>query len=637
MMVDNLHYVYYTISAIKSQHMYKIQLLLVEWRLNMKLYDFLYRPKKPVGIEKKKAFIVGGGIAGLATAVFLIDDAKMPGENITIFEKRSDVGGCCGIISNDGKYVCPGERELEAYMECLWYLCSKIPSIDDSTRTILDETVDVNRQLPIHSECRELLKQGYIWEGIHDYRMDEKTTEKLIKFITEPESNLENITIEDYFGKNSPFFDSAMWWCFHPMLAFKHYHSALEAKRYLTRFGLGWRIDYLEGILHTKRNEYDSIIKPIFLWLQDKGVIFKNNISVYDIELTDDCNTATAIKMRSDGKESVCHIGSDDYVFVTNGSLMTNSTFGDNNHQALVNRRTDDLGLFTIWQNLAKRDRKFGNPEKFLGQIDKTKWMSYFITIKDYPEFFTRFEKNTGSKPGTGGCITVKDSGWEISLVLYDRDYFPNQRINNEDVLWGDGLYGERCGNYIKKPMCECTGNEILQEILYHFNMLDIEEEVLAHAHVSTCMMPYITSQFMPRTCTDRPKIVPDGCTNIAFIGQFVEVPGDVVFTIETSVRTSLEAVYALTGLDKEIIEVYPAQYDMRYFKQQIMKFNAIDKEFTENDFPKLNPLKFNKIKHEILYKINSIPPYYIMYPGRDKSVATKKSILNPAYPKEKK
>ena len=166
--------------------------------------------------------------------------------------------------------------------------------------------------------------------------------------------------------------------------------------------------------------------------------------------------------------------------------------------------------------------------------------------------------------------------------------------------------------------------------------MLDIKDEVLAHAYISTCMMPYITSQFMPRTCKDRPEVVPKGCKNIAFIGQFVEVPGDVVFTIETSVRTPLEAVYKLTGLDKEIIEVYPAQYDIRYFKQQIMKFNGIKGDFTSSDLPQINPLEMKKLEKELLYKINNIPPYYVMYQGKDKSVATKESVLNPHFPKTK-
>lgn len=602
----------------------------------MNIYRTLYHAQKPEGIQLRKAHIIGGGIAGLATAAFLIDDASMPGENITIYEKGKDVGGCCGVVSNEGAYICPGEREMEPFMECLWYLCSKIPSLDSPSRTVLDETVDANRAMPIHSECRCLQNQGYIWEGIHNFSMDEKTTMKLKAFLSEPEEKLENLTIEDYFGKDSPFFDSAMWWCFHPMLAFKPYHSALEAKRYLSRFALGNRIDYLEGILHTKRNEYDSIIKPLLVWLKEKGVTIKCGCSVYDIDMDSDCNTAKAIRMKENGKETTVSVQPKDLVFVTNGSLMTNATFGDNSHVAKENRDSDDLGLFTIWQNLAKKNEKFGHPERFLGQIDKTKWMSVFITVKDYPQFFNRLEQLTGSKSGTGGCITIKDSGWEISGMLYDRDYFPNQRKNNEDVAWFDGLFGERNGNYIKKPMAECTGDEILTEILYHLNLLDMKDEVLAHTHVSTVMMPYITSQFMPRTASDRPRVVPDGCTNIAFIGQFVEVPGDVVFTIETSVRTPLEAVYALTGLEKDIIEVYPSQYDMRYFKERMMKFSNISGDITEKQLPKINPLKVKNMKKMLIEKVNAIPPYYIQYPGKDKSVAGKKSVLNPKYPKVK-
>ena len=74
----------------------------------MKIYDLKYNAKAPEGIESRKAYIIGGGLAGLAAAAFLIDDAGMPGENITVYEKRNDVGGCCGIISNEGAYICPG-------------------------------------------------------------------------------------------------------------------------------------------------------------------------------------------------------------------------------------------------------------------------------------------------------------------------------------------------------------------------------------------------------------------------------------------------------------------------------------------------------------------------------------------------
>lgn len=321
-------------------------------------------------------------------------------------------------------------------------------------------------------------------------------------------------------------------------------------------------------------------------------------------------------------------------MFATTGSMMTNARFGDNTHLAETVTSTEDLGLFEIWKNLAKKDAKFGRPEKFIGPVEKTKWMSFFLTVTDYPEFFQRLEKMTGSKSGTGGAITIRDSGWEFSIMIYDREYFPQQKELNQDVLWGDGLFGERLGNYIKKPMAECTGEEILTELLYHLDMLDMRDELIEHSHVSTCMMPYITSQFMPRRESDRPRIIPQGCTNLALIGQYVEMPGDVAFTIETSVRSPLEAVYGLTGLEKEVPEVCPCQYDMRYFLERMKKFAGIKGPLTEKDLPKVNPLKMKDMMNEMLAQINSLPPYDIMYQGRDKSVAMKDSVLSPGYPK---
>jgi len=58
--------------------------------------------------------------------------------------------------------------------------------------------------------------------------------------------------------------------------------------------------------------------------------------------------------------------------------------------------------------------------------------------------------------------------------------------------------------------------------------------------------MPYITSMFMPRSSSDRPLPVPSNSKNLAFVSQFVEIPDDVVFTVEYSVRAAQTAVYEL-------------------------------------------------------------------------------------------
>ena len=90
-------------------------------------------------------------------------------------------------------------------------------------------------------------------------------------------------------------------------------------------------------------------------------------------------------------------------------------------------------------------------------------------------------------------------------------------------------------------------------------------------------MMPYITSQFMPRRINDRPKVIPEGCVNLAFIGQFVELPGDVVFTVETSVRTAMMAVWGLTGLEKPMIPMYEPIYDLRVIMESMRATLAIE------------------------------------------------------------
>lgn len=599
----------------------------------MNIYKTMYHPNKPAGVDARKANIVGGGIAGLATAVFLIDDAKMPARNITIYEKKPVMGGSMdGTKGNEG-YLCRAERELEPYMECLWYLCSKIPSLENEGRTVLDDVVDFNRDEPIHSEARVIVNQGEIDGHYHDYKLPQKYVTAMAKIVGSSEEELADKRIDEFFDKD--FFKTNFWTCFHSQLAFKHYHSAIECRRYWQRFTFINRHEYLEGFIHTKYNEYDAIILPIERWLIDHGVRFVNNFSVYNLQLDDRNDTVQAILAHQNGNDVSVDVASRDLVFVTTSSISENSTFGNNTTVAPTNTNTDDMGTFTIWKNLAQKDDKFGHPDKFLGQIDKTKWISFFPTVKDYPEFFRRIEELSGSKAGTGGLMTFKDSNWDMSFEIHHKPFFPYQ-ADDEEVGWGYGLYGENVGNYVKKRMWDCTGDEIMTELLYHLGMLDIKDEVLKHTYMSTAMMPYVTSQFMPRKLGDRPKVVPAGCTNLALLGQFVEVDTDVVFTVETSVRTGLESVYELLHLDKDVIEVNPSRYDIRYLLERIKRFNGIKGKINADDLPAITPESMPMIQQMLLQYVNNIPPYYQMYLGRDKTIPLKESVLHPKAPHSK-
>ena len=601
----------------------------------MNIYKTMYHAPKPEGIERRKAYIIGGGIAGLAAAAFLADDARMPGENITILEILSVAGGALDGIRTKNGYQCRAEHEFEAYMECLWYLCSKVPSFENPGRTVLDDVVDFNKDEPIRSECRALVRQGHIVSDIHDMKLTKQVLEDIERLLTTPEKDLDDLTIEQFFGKHAAaFFDSNFWLCFHTMLAFKPHHSVMEMQRYLLRFNAFPRIEYLEGIVHTKYTEYDAIVRPLQEWLEKKGVKIVTGCDVTDIELDGACNTVHAIRARQDGKEITIPVAETDLVFVTNGAIPQNSTFGDNTTVASVNRSTTDRGLFTLWEKLARKHEKFGHPEKFISDIDNMKWMSFFPTIKGYPQFIQLLEELTGSKAGTGGAISIKDSSWEIGFILHHKPFFRDQ-ADDEDVFWGNGLSGENIGDYVKKTMFECTGDEIMTEFLYHLGLLDMKDELLAHTYVSTCMMPYVNSEFMPRKTTDRPLVVPEGCTNLGFLGQFVETESDAVFTVESSVRTGMEAVYKLTKLDRDILEIYPSRYDIRHIVVSMKKFAGIKGELTEADLPKINLFKLKEQERKLLDFLNAVPPYYVMYTGRDKSVAEKESVLHPKFPKD--
>ena len=222
-----------------------------------------------------------------------------------------------------------------------------------------------------------------------------------------------------------------------------------------------------------------------------------------------------------------------------------------------------------LWKNIAAQSSEFGNPEKFCGDIRGSNWESATITCFDekIPAYIAKL---TGRDPYngrivTGGPITARDSSWLMSWTVSRQPHFAIQKPN-EIVAWVYGLFSDQPGDYVKKTMAECTGEEICMEWLYHLGVPEAEIEEMAEHSANTipCMMPYITAFFMPRTAGDRPDVVPEGAVNFAFIGQFAETPRDTIFTTEYSMRTGMEAVYTLLDIDRGVPEVWGSAFDIR-------------------------------------------------------------------------
>ena len=535
-------------------------------------YAAFCKPRKPNGIEDKKAYIVGGGLAGLSAAAFLIRDGQMPGKNITIFEELSLAGGGCdGIKDSKLGYVIRGGREMEDHFECLWDLYRSIPSLKNEGQSVLDEFYYLNEDDPSSSPLRVTEKQGMNAHTLHKFKLTDKAALELVNLFLTPEKDLEDKTITDVFS--SEFFESNFWLFWRTMFAFEDWHSAIEMRRYLTRYiHHAHNITDISCLKFTTYNQYESLILPLLTFLQNNGVNFVYNTIVTSVlfKSENDKKYIDRIlfkKTNENGKEESILVNDKDLVFVTLGSNTEQSALGDQNHKAEVSK---DIGAtWKLWENIVAQDQSFGCPKKFYGDTTRSNWESATVTCIDdkIPNYVKKLlgRDPYNGKIVTGGPITAKDSSWLMSWTISRQPHFKVQKPN-EIVAWVYGLFSNTVGDYVHKTMEECTGEEICKEWLYHIGVPVEEIDDLAANHAVTipCMMPYVTSYFMPRKINDRPKIVPENSMNFAFIGEHVETPNDTVFTTEYAVRTGMEAVYTLLDLDRGVPEVFASQYDMR-------------------------------------------------------------------------
>lgn len=567
-------------------------------------YAAFVKPHKPEGIDSKQAYIVGGGLAGLSAAVFLVRDGQMPGNNITIMEELSlPGGGCDGIQNQKLGYLIRGGREMEDHFECLWDLYRSIPSQKNEGQSVLDEFNWLNMDDPSSSPVRVTYAQGKDAQTLHKFTLSDTAAMEMTKLVMTPERDLDDKKITDVFTKD--FFESNFWLFWRSMFAFEDWHSAIEMRRYVTRFiHHTHNLTDLSCLKFTTYNQYESLILPVIKYLEEHGVQFMYDTVVTNVKfkITDNKKTATQILYTTAGTNSVIDLSDNDLVFVTLGSNTEQTGLGDNEHPAIV---PEGIGAtWTLWENIAAQDNSFGKPKKFYGDVAGSNWESATITCPDdkIPAYIAKL---TGRDPYngkivTGGPITAKDSSWLMSWTVSRQPHFEVQKPN-EIVAWVYGLFSDEPGDFVKKPMKDCTGIEITEEWLYHIGVPVSEIPDLAKNHASCipCMMPYVTSYFMARRAGDRPDVVPEKAENFAFIGEHVETPTDTVFTTEYAVRTGMEAVYTLLNLDRGVPEVFASAYDVRVLLRATA--SLLDgKKITDIKLPLTQRVALSKLTKEI-------------------------------------
>ena len=569
-------------------------------------YEAFARPKKPVGIDSKNAYIIGTGLAALSAACYLVRDAQMPGDHIHVLEKDAVPGGACDGANIPGVgYVMRGGREMDNHFEVMWDLFRSIPSIETDGVSVLDEYYWLNKEDPNYSLCRSTKARGVDAGTNGRFALSDKASMEIMKLFFTPDEELYGKKISDFF--DDEVFHSNFWMYWRTMFAFENWHSALEMKLYIRRYihHIGGLPDF-SALRFTRYNQYESMILPMIKYLEGFGVRFHYNVKVENVDFTiggsmgpvrprtgtgqdtilrkqaefgayprnpfssPTKKMATRIDLtEADGTSRSIDLGENDLVFITNGGCVENSSMGSQTTAAGWTPEIKPGGGWDMWRRIAAKDPSFGHPDVFCGDPEHSKWMSATVTTLDMeiPPYIQKICKRdpfTGHVV-TGGIVTVEDSNWLMSWTLNRQQQFRDQP-KDQLCVWVYGLFPDKPGNYVKKPMRECTGEEICEEWLYHMGVPTDKIAELAQNHANTVpvMMPYIDAFFMPRSAGDRPDVVPDGAVNFAFLGQFAETPRDTIFTTEYSMRTGMEAVYTLCDVDRGVPEVWGSVYDVR-------------------------------------------------------------------------
>jgi len=515
-----------------------------------------------VKINNWKMHIIGWWIAWLSAAVYLIQEGNIDWKNITIYDKAKAFWGCL-----DWKYSKKWQGykmrwirvfENTAY-SCTMDLMSRVPSIGKKKKTIGDKFDKFNSTTSVYFKAR-LIKAWKILNA-KKFTLTLKDRIKLSKLLLIPESRIWWVKIEDYFSKE--FFKSNFWYEYSTVFAFQPFHSLMEARRYILRsIHRCQYFDTLEPLQVTEYNQYEDMILPIIDWLKSKWVKFMNNTKISNINFKKvwKYKEIENFIIERNWKNSKINLMEWDYAFITLWSMISNSSIWTMTKAPIQKIEKKSVSR-TLWEKIAKNNSDFWNPKNYSNKINKTKWVSFTMTIKD-PKVLELF-KDLITPDMALTWTTIVDSSWFISLWIHQQQYFLNQE-DSTSIIWWYWLNPEKKWNYIKKKMIDCNWKELIEEFVCHLWLQDKLDFILKNSVCIPCLTPFVTAHFMPRNKWDRPKVIPDNSKNFAFLWQYTEIPNDIVFTVEYSIRSAQIAVYWLLWLDKKVTPIYKWIYNIK-------------------------------------------------------------------------
>ena len=537
-------------------------------------------------MKKSKVIMIGACLANMAAAVYLIQEGRWNGEQIT-FYSLDDHGSNDGAptetvtdeywnknhpLENQKGYVARGGRMLNyrTYVD-LMDLLDRIPSATEPHMTAAEDTRDFDAKHRTFDKARLLEGGKGIIDGGH-LGLNNKDRVLLTKLIAMPDSEeekLDNVSISEYFKDDPHFFETNFWFMWETTFAFRLQSSAQELRRYMHQMIYEFtQIEHLVGVNRTRYNQYESIMLPLVNYLKDQGCHIVLNRLVTDWEFKEttmqDEITVTGLKMTNTetNEEEFVPVDDDTAVIFTNGSITDSATLGDFETPAPENM--DYGAASSLWKKASERFYNVGNPDKFFADRNASEWVSFTLTTRDHI-LLNEITRITTQIPGnalnsfvsTSPITPLGQKDVNMSIVVHHQPHFTTQKPN-ETVIWGYFLYPRRRGEFVDKQYIKMNGKEMLQELIGQLskvdpgpgNIRDKEAEIMASVINNVPVyMPYASALFNNRAKTDRPKVIPQHSTNLAFTGEFVEQPYQMIFTEQSAVRSGEIAAFHFAGI----------------------------------------------------------------------------------------
>ena len=383
------------------------------------------------------------------------------------------------------------------------------------------------------------------------------------------EEKLDNITIEEYFKDDPHFFETNFWFMWETTFAFRTRSSAQELRRYMHQMIYEFtQIEHLVGVNRTRYNQYESIMLPLIEYLKEQGckIILNRRVTDWEFKETpmQDEITVTGLKMTNTLTQEEEHVvvDEDTAVIFTNGSITDSATLGDYETPAVENM--DYGAASSLWKKASERFYNLGNPDKFFADRDASEWVSFTLTTKNHL-LLNEITRITTQEPGnalnsfisTTPITPLGQKDVNMSIVVHHQPHFTSQK-SNETVIWGYFLYPRRRGEFVDKQYIKMNGKEMLEELIGQLSKVDpgpvnireketeIFDSVINNIPV---YMPYASALFNNRAKSDRPKVIPKHSTNLAFTGEFVEQPYQMIFTEQSAVRSGEIAAFHFAGI----------------------------------------------------------------------------------------